>query len=209
MVQTVLGGAQGTADVGDIVDGLLDHVHSGLSTLLGGDVDAADAHGAGVHILDGDLQLVVAVGGVADLQGQAAAGGQTGAGSAVGAELVSSTSARSIAGQESGALDGAVKGNGDVGAGLVQQRVDLSGGVLLVSIQVEGNIAVNTGSGAFSTGRCVGHGDGAGVDAGLGSGEHQIGIAAVGVLQRGRTLGSSVSGVLNLSSVDLSNIAGA
>ena len=70
MLQTVLGGAQCAADVGDVVDGVLDGGDGRLRAGLGAQRQLVDAQRLGVHVLDGDLQLVEAVGGVADLEGQ-------------------------------------------------------------------------------------------------------------------------------------------
>ena len=70
MVQAVLGGAQGAADIGHDVDSLLDLIHGRLGAGLGGDVDLVDAQGLGVGVRDVDLQLVEVVAGIADLEGQ-------------------------------------------------------------------------------------------------------------------------------------------
>ena len=70
MLQAVLGGAQGTADIRDVVDGGADGIHGGGSAFLGADVHFLDAQGVGVDVLDVDLHLVEVLGGIADLQGQ-------------------------------------------------------------------------------------------------------------------------------------------
>ena len=70
MLQTVLDSAQVAADTGDVVDGVTDSLHSGGGTGLVADVDAVNAHSLGVHIAHLDLHLVVAVGGIADLESQ-------------------------------------------------------------------------------------------------------------------------------------------
>ncbi len=72
MVQTVLQGAQRAAGGGNTVDGGLDFLNGGGSTGLRGNIDAGDAQRRGVHIAHGDGQLVEALSGVANLQGQAA-----------------------------------------------------------------------------------------------------------------------------------------
>ena len=74
VVQTVLGGAQSAADVGDIVDGVLDHVQGGIGVHLIADVQILDPNGGGVAVLNRHGELVIAVTGVADLQGQGIAG---------------------------------------------------------------------------------------------------------------------------------------
>ena len=68
MVQTVLGGAQGAADVGDIVDGVLDHVQRSSSPLLVTDIQLIDLQSGSVAIIDGNIQLIVAGRGIANLQ---------------------------------------------------------------------------------------------------------------------------------------------
>ena len=70
MVQAVLGCAQSTADIRDIVDGALDLVQSSASAGLIADLHIGEAQGVYVAVLDAHLQLVEAVGGIADLQGQ-------------------------------------------------------------------------------------------------------------------------------------------
>ena len=70
MVQTVLGGAQGTADVGDIVDGALDPVQGLGGAVLIADLHIGEVQGGHVAVLDAHPQLVEVVGGIADLQGQ-------------------------------------------------------------------------------------------------------------------------------------------
>ena len=70
MVQTVLGGAQGAADVGDIVDGTLDHVQSLGGAVLVGDLHVGEIQRGHMAVVDGDLQLVERLAGVADLEGQ-------------------------------------------------------------------------------------------------------------------------------------------
>ena len=70
VVQTVLGGAQSTADIRDIVDGALDLVQSSGSAGLIADLHIGEAQGGHVAVLDAYPQLVEAVGGIADLQGQ-------------------------------------------------------------------------------------------------------------------------------------------
>ena len=71
MVQTVLGGAQGAADVGDVVDGVLNGLQRIGSIGLVSDVQVSNTKRPGVTVIDSDIQLVVAGRGVADLQGQA------------------------------------------------------------------------------------------------------------------------------------------
>ena len=52
VVQTVLGGAQGAADVGDLVDRRLNRIECGGGALLCGDVECADANRISMTILD-------------------------------------------------------------------------------------------------------------------------------------------------------------
>ena len=73
MVQTVLSSAQRTADVGNHIDGVLDHVQRLLGAALRADVQGGQAQSLDVSVIDGDLQVVVVVAGVADLQVQSAA----------------------------------------------------------------------------------------------------------------------------------------
>ena len=73
MLQTVLGSAQRTTDGGNSIDGVLDDVNGVLSALLGADADLVETQSLGVDVADVDLQLVVGIGGVADLEHQALA----------------------------------------------------------------------------------------------------------------------------------------
>ena len=70
VVQTVLGGTQGAADVGDIVDGTLDHVQSLSGAVLVRDLHFGESQRIYVAVVDGDLQLIELLAGVADLEGQ-------------------------------------------------------------------------------------------------------------------------------------------
>ena len=70
MVQTVLGGAQGAADVGNVVDGVLNGLQRIGSIGLVSDVQVSNTKRPGVTVIDSDIQLVVAGRGIADLQSQ-------------------------------------------------------------------------------------------------------------------------------------------
>ena len=78
VVQTVLGGAQGTTDIGNHIDGVLDDVDRSLCAFLGADIEVpAIPRDAGVHILNRDSSAGCSLSrGVADLQGQATAAGR-------------------------------------------------------------------------------------------------------------------------------------
>ena len=62
------------ADAGNGVDGVLDGVDGAAGQGLAGDLQVVQAQALGAHVGDGNGHLVVVVGGVTDLEGQAAAG---------------------------------------------------------------------------------------------------------------------------------------
>ena len=72
MVQTVLGGAQGAADVGHVVDGVLDGVQRSGGTFLIGNINSINADSCSMAVVNGNTQLVPAIAGVSNLQGQPA-----------------------------------------------------------------------------------------------------------------------------------------
>ena len=74
MLQAVLDSAQVAADGGNLVNGVTNGGNGSGSTGLVADVNAVDSQGLRVHITDLDLHLVVAVSGVANLQGQGSTG---------------------------------------------------------------------------------------------------------------------------------------
>ena len=58
VVQTVLGGAQGAADVGHVVDGVLDGVQRSGGAVLTADIQTVNTNSGGVAVINGHIQLV-------------------------------------------------------------------------------------------------------------------------------------------------------
>ena len=71
MVQTVLGGAQGAADVGHVVDGVLDGVQRSGGAVLTADIQTVNTNSGGVAVINGHIQLVESIASVANLESQA------------------------------------------------------------------------------------------------------------------------------------------
>ena len=74
VLQTVLEGTQVGTLAGNGVDGVLDGIDGAAGQGLAGDLQVVQAQALGAHVGDGNGHLVVVVGGVTDLEGQAAAG---------------------------------------------------------------------------------------------------------------------------------------
>lgn len=68
MVETVLDSTQSAAGGGHAVDGVHNGLDSVSGALGGADIQVGDAQGLSVHVVDRNLHLVVAVGGIADLE---------------------------------------------------------------------------------------------------------------------------------------------